>query len=56
MFFYILKINFKTNNIEQDFNITQERLDLFEVSLQDILSSIFNVETFVEKIHKNGHY
>jgi len=53
---YILKINFKTTNSQSDFNITEERLHLFESALQDLLKSIFNADEFTEKPKKNDHY
>ncbi|MCF6214022.1 MAG: PD-(D/E)XK nuclease family protein [Flavobacteriaceae bacterium] len=53
---YILKINFKTTNLKQDFNITEERLDLFESSLKGLLKSIFKADEFTEKPQKNDHY
>jgi len=47
---YILKINFKSNSSNTDFNITKERLKDFEEALYQLLQTIFNTDIFTEKI------
>jgi len=49
---YVLKINFKSNSSNTDFNITKERLKDFEEALQQLLQSIFNAKIFTENIQK----
>ncbi|MFK5889236.1 MAG: PD-(D/E)XK nuclease family protein [Flavobacteriaceae bacterium] len=47
---YVLKINFKSDMSNTDFNITNERLKDFEEALQQLMQSIFNIKIFTENI------
>ena len=51
----VLKLNFKSTNSQVDCNITEERLNLFETALHQLLIAIFNADVFTEKLKKDEH-
>lgn len=53
---YIFKLNFNKDASNPNYLITQEKIDEFEPVLKDLLKSIFNTESFLEKIKTNDHY